>query len=166
MPPTYQITNEPYDPNDEFQELINDVRCNARLHYEEERTFQLPGGFKATQLKYTVTFEEFELTGTETITSLGVMVSLSGHLGCATSVVLANALTYGEPTQTYIDEGNASATLPTQYHDLTAEWYFEPAVEAGVPETRLSNRAIDCKTNLVPLDRLEEWGRVWLKAGD
>jgi len=166
MSHTNQITDDAYDPADELRELLAEVRSNARLHYEEEQPFQLPGGYEATQLSYTVTFDGFELTGTETITPFSVMVSLDGHLGCATSVILANSLIYGVPTQAYIDEGNTANIAPAKYRDLTAEWYADPAIETGIAEARLENRAVDLDANLVQLDRLEEWARVWLKAGD
>jgi hypothetical protein len=166
MSPTNQITDDAYDPADELRELLAEVRSDAKLHYEEERTTQLFGDYEVTRLSYTVTFDGFELEGTETISSIGIFTSLSGHLGCAGSVMLSNSLTYGEPTQIYIDEATASPSGPTEYRDLTVEWYFEPAVEAGIPEARLENRVVDFRSDLVSLSQLEDWVKIWLKAGN
>lgn len=162
MPHTNPIT-ETYEPADHLRELLAEVESDARVHYEAEQSFQISGGHEATQLSYTVTFDEFELTGTETVTPVGVLVSLDGHLGCATSMILTNSLAYGEPTHAYIDEGNSAGT---QYRDLTAEWYVKSAVESGAAKARLKNKVVDFDANPISLKKMEEWAQVWLEAGD
>lgn len=166
MPTHNQITKKRYNPDNELQELLKEVKTDARLHYEEERSTSLFGDYEVKRLSYTVNFDGFELEGTETISPIGIFTSFSGHLGCAASVILSNSLTYGEPTQIYIDEATASPSGPTEYRDLTAEWYFEHAVEAGVPEARLENRVVDLRPEHIPLSQLENWVKVWLKTGN
>ncbi|EMA55738.1 hypothetical protein [Halococcus salifodinae] len=51
------------------------------------------------------------------------------------------------------------------YQDLTAEWYRQPAVRMGIPESRLEKRIGDFEHGPIGLGELKRYARVWLSAG-
>lgn len=154
----------PYEPNDELRELLSEVRTGATIDYGTEQTFKV-AGHPATQRQYEVAFDEFELEATETESAVGMMVSFEGHLGLAAATLLANALVYGEPTQTYVDDAPPQdGSFGDRYQDLTGEWYVEAAVDAGLPEARLDQRSEQFDADLLDVDELERYARIWLSA--
>lgn len=109
---------------------------------------------------------EAQITATEYDTSLGVFVSLEGHLGLAASVILSQAMYTGAPTQTYTDEAPPATLSDDPYQDLTAEWYHPKAVGMGFPESRLEQRIGGLDHDPIGLGELERYARVWLSAGE
>lgn len=116
------------------------------------------------QRHYRVVYDDFELNGTETISTLGVMLSVEGHLGCAASVVLAHAIAHGVPTQTYTDEVPPATVGDDPYQDLTAEWFRQPTVRAGLPDQRLEQRIGGFDHDPLGLEELERYAQIWLAA--
>jgi hypothetical protein len=161
-----QITATGYDPDDELRGLLNEVLQDATVSYGDEQDLDLSAGIEGFQREYEVTFGEFGLSGFETYTSLGVFVSLEGHLGLAASVILSQAMMTGVPTQTYTDEAPPASLFDDPYQDLTAEWYHPQAVEMGFPESRLEKRIGEFDHDPIGLGELERYARVWLSAGN
>jgi hypothetical protein len=160
-----QITDTAYDPDDELRDLLDDL-ATVRVSYGSDHEIDLPGELTALQRDYEMVFvedgDEFTLSGTETTGSLGMFLSLEGNLGFAAGIVLQHALILGEPTQCYTDETVPSDPSLGRYQDLTAEWYQPAAVEQGIHEARLSNRAVDLRATGLSLDEIERYGRHWL----
>jgi hypothetical protein len=161
-----QVTATEYVPDDDLRELLDEVLQEATVSYGDEQDLELSAGIEGMQRDYEVTFGEFEASGFETYTSLGVSVSLEGHLGLAASVILSQATFTGAPTQTYTDEAPPATLSDDPYQDLTAEWYHPKAVEIGFPESRLEQRTGGLDHDPIGLDELERYARVWLSAGE
>lgn len=160
------ITETVYEPDDELEQLMDEVLHEAVVSYGNKETISLSAGVEGFQRDYDVSFDEFELSGFETYTSLGVMVSLEGHLGLAASMTLSQSLALGVPTQTYTDEAPPASLFDEPYQDLTAEWYRPKAIEMGFPESRLEKRIGDLEHDPIEFSELERYARVWLSAGD
>lgn len=161
-----QVTATEYDPDDELRDLLIEVGQNATVSYGEEQEIDLSGDLGGMQREYEVEFDEFELSGLDSYTSLGTFISLEGHLGLAASVVLLQTLHLGVPTQTYTDEAPPASVFDEPYQDLTAEWYHSKAVEMGFPESRLEKRLGGLDHDPIGLGELERYARVWLSAGN
>lgn len=161
-----RITATEYDPDDDIRDLLTEVLQDATVSYGEEQDPSLSAGIEGFQRDYEVSFDEFELSGFETVTSLGAFVSFEGHLGLAASVVLTHALQYGVPTQTYTDEAPPATLTADPYQDLTSEWYRQQAVRMGFPESRLEKRIGEFDHDPIGLGELERYARVWLSLGD
>lgn len=134
------------------------------VEYGGENVVDLPGGTEAFQEETTMMFGEFEVSGFETTSGYGYFVSLEGHLGLASAIVLTHALRLGEPTQCYIDQGPPPALVDEPLQDLTAEWYPESIAEMGLPEKRLEKRAINYDAEMISLSKLEHYTRLWLSS--
>jgi hypothetical protein len=170
-----ETTETAYGPDGALRELLEEVLETAHIEYGDQRPFSLPIGdseVEGLSIDYELMFEDpevgmFTLDGTETYSPIGVFMSLSGHLGLAASVALAQALAHGEPTQAYLDEAPPPEWPPNAdpYQDLTAEWYRPWAVEAGVDDARLANRGAGFEHELIPVSQLEHYATVWLSAG-
>jgi len=160
-----QITDTAYDPDDELRNLLDDLET-AEVSYGSDHQIDLPGELVAQQRDYEMVFveddDEFTLSGTETMGSLGTFLSLEGNLGFASGIVLYHALILGEPTQCYTDETVPSDPSPGRYQDLTAEWYHPAAIEQDIPEARLNNRAVDFRATGLSLDEIERYAGHWL----
>jgi hypothetical protein len=162
-----RITGTAYEPDAKLRELLAEVLTEATIDYGEKQESELPGGHTNVQRDYAVDFGEFELSGFETVSPIGMFVSLEGHLGLAASVVLGQALRAGSPSRTYTDElPPPDGTAGELYQDLTAEWYHPRAVEAGADEVRMQNRAEGFEHEPIELAELERYVRVWLSLGE
>lgn len=161
-----QVTATEYGPDDELRDLLTEVGQNATVSYGEEQDIDLSAGIEGMQREYEVTFEEFELSGFDTYSSVGTFISLEGHLGLAASVVLLQAMQLGVPTQSYTDEAPPASLFDDPYQDLTAEWYPQQAVRMGFPESRLEKRIGHLSHDPIGLGELERYARVWLSAGN
>ena len=161
-----QVTATKYDPDDDLRELLEEVLHDATVSYGDEQDLDLSADIEGFQRDYDVTFGEFEASGFETYTPLGVFVSLEGHLGLAASVIISQAMYTGVPTQTYTDEAPPATLSDDPCQDLTAEWYHPKAVEMDFPEFRLEQRIGDLDHDPIGLGELERYARVWLSAGD
>lgn len=161
-----EITETVYEPDDEIEQPFDEVLNEATVSYGDKQDFTLSAGIEGFQRDYDVTFDEFELSGFETYTPLGVMMSLEGHLGLAAVMTLAQSLALGVPTQTYTDEAPPASLFDEPYQDLTAEWYRPQAIEMGFPESRLEKRIGDLEHEPIEFSELERYARVWLSAGD
>jgi hypothetical protein len=161
-----QVTATEYDPDDELRDLLTEVGQNATVSYGEEQEIDLSADLGGMQREYEVVFDEFELSGFDTYTSLGTFISLEGHLGLAASVVLLQAMQLGVPTQSYTDKAPPAPLSADPYQDLTSEWYSQSAVRMGFPESRLEKRIGDFDHDPIGLGELERYARVWLSAGN
>lgn len=159
-----QIT-EPYSPNDSLEPSLESVRKDASLTYTNETEFAIAPGISAKQLSYDISFDGVSLDGTETICPGVVMVSLKGHLRCAATIQLANALTYGRPTLLYTDVYEQT-TQGDPYVDLTAEWYATSAEDDQVWSSRMENRIANLQEQRVDVQTVERWSEGWLQADD
>jgi hypothetical protein len=161
-----QVTATKYDPDDDLRELLEEVLHDATVSYGDEQDLDLSADIEGFQRDYEVVFGEFEVSGFETYTPLGVFLSLEGHLGLAASVIISQAMHTGVPTQTYTDEAPPASLFEDPYQDLTAEWYHPQAVEMGFPASRLEKRIGGLDHDPIGLGELERYARVWLSAGE
>lgn len=160
-------TSTPYDPDEELRELLDEPLTESTVQYGDAREYETREGIEAMQRKYRVKLGEFELDGTETFSPAGVIVSLEGHLGFAASVLLSNALAYGVPTLCYVDDAPPPGSpWGDRYQDLTGEWYRPPAVDAGLPETRMQTRLDEFDDEQLDFEEVEEWARIWLSIDE
>ena len=157
------IITEAYEPDDDLQELLEDVLYNGIVEYTQKKKISLVSDISAVQLHHTVEYENETLTGCKTVSSLGVFSSLQGDPEMASALILVLSLQFGKPTLTYEDSIEHSGNRP-DYSDVTAEWYDERFVEKGVPELRLENRTGIYETNEVSLETLEERAKRWLTS--
>lgn len=158
-----QLTATEYDPDDELKRLLTEFIAETTLSVENDQTLTIKGS-EAQQKDFIVNYRDFELSGTETY-GICVMASYEGHLGLASCLVLSHALNLGVPTHAHLDESTAPEPLfQDPYQDLTAEWYPPAAVKMGLPEERLKQRT-GFEHELIGLDKIEEYARVWLSAG-
>ena len=170
-----QTTEAAYRPDSELRDLLTEVLETACVEYGDQRPFSIPVGdteAEGLSIDYELTFEDpevgtFTLDGTETYSPIGVIMSLSGHLGLAASVALAQAFTHGDPTQAYLDEAPPPEWPPSAdpYQDLTVEWYPPAAADAGLPEARLEKRVSGFEHEEIAISKLEHYARMWLSAG-
>jgi len=66
-----EVTETVYEPDDDLEQLLDEVLHEATVSYGEEQDLDLSVEIKGFQRDYDVTFGEFELSGFETYTSLG-----------------------------------------------------------------------------------------------
>ena len=127
------LAGDDYEPPEDLREIVEAVQ-NADVEYHNQEEYEVAGD-PARQTDHSIEFREDSVDVTETIASVGVLSSYTGSLRLTAAVILAQAVQWGEPTQIYADEA-----VDGEYADVTAEWYVEPAIEAGVPEARLADR--------------------------
>jgi hypothetical protein len=156
-----EITEVKYTPPDSLEPLLVEAASEIKINYAEEREFDL-GPSEATQRDYSVTYEGFELDGTETLSAVGVLLSLDGHLGLTATTILISSLKYGAPTLLYMDEEVETTAVTDHYEDISAEWYFPQAVDQGLHESRMESRPDRYEANMMEIDQLEEWAEQWL----
>jgi len=155
------VTDTPYEPDPELRTYLEEAGQEIHLTDKSVTSFELLGGLDARQEKYNVEYEGFSLSATETQSPVGVFISLDGHLGLAATTHLVSALVHGQITQVYSDEAPPPDGWSERYQDLTAEWYQPKAVDAGLPEKRLSSsRAFEAER--LTVEQLEEWADTWL----
>lgn len=163
--PDAQITDTAYEPDTDLRDRLNAL-ADVEVEYQADREIDLPGELTAQQRDYTMAFttagDEFVLSGTETIGSLGMFLSLEGNLGLASAIALHHAVILGEPTQCYTDERVTEDVSSDLYQDLTAEWYRPAAVEAEIPQARINQRGLDFDTTGISLKEVEQYARDWL----
>lgn len=159
---------EPYQPTD--RELTTKLRAfgeQATVSYEERREIDFglerdaPLGYRQ---KYIVEHQDRRISGTETNTALGNLLSLEGDVGFASAVILLNALVFGVPTATYTDETIKTSEGEERYHDLSAEWYTEQAREHEIPEKRLLQHGLNFEFEPIEFERIEEFGEGYFTA--
>lgn len=160
---------KPYQPGD--RELRTKLRAfgeQATVSYEERREIDLglnrdaPLGYRQ---KYVVEHQDRRISGTETNTALGNLLSLEGDVGFASAVILLNALVFGVPTATYTDEAiKTGEGTGERYHDLSAEWYTEQAREHKIPEKRLLQHGLNFEFDPIEWGRLEEFAEMYFTA--
>lgn len=160
-----QISPTAYDPDETLRNQLKEVFEKAQISYGATTERRI-GGYTFRHRDYTVILGEFELSGYETLSPLGVFSSLEGHVGLAASVVLVHATVWGEITQVYLDDAPPPDQYGERYQDLTAEWYREVAIEAGVPERRMETRISQFKADMIDIDQLEEYAQFWLSKGE
>lgn len=159
-----QVTATEYEPDTDLTELIESFERRAIVSYEGESDLDISIEGEAVQRDYSVTFEDFELSGTETMSPLGVLLSFQGNFGLSAAVILSHARIYGVPTQIYTDEVPPPDPISNigLYQDVTAEWYHQEAVRQGVPEARMKHRSAEFQAEMLGLGTIEQWARVWL----
>jgi hypothetical protein len=161
-----QITADAYEPDAELRALLDDELGAARVSYPDGQEGTPLSGVEGTQRSLRVTLdEEWELTGTETISEIGQLLSLQGTLGFAAGLALSYARRLGEPTLSYVDDAPPPSAAGERYQDLSVEWYTPAAVEAGVPTARRQRRGIGEEQDDLSLETVEHYARVWLDAG-
>lgn len=160
-----RITATEYDLEGELKPLLAGFIRETELS-DIETEHHTVEGEAAEQKHFTVTYREFQLVGTETYSTLGVMASYNGHLGLAAALVLAHARQLGVPTLCYHDQLDGDDVLEAAGKDLTAEWYHPEAVRAGLPEMRMEHRAVAYEHTDVGLGTIEDYATVWLRAGE
>lgn len=163
--PDAQITDTAYTPAPDLRDQLDDL-ASVEVDYQADREVDLPGELSAQQREYTMVFgdgdDEFVLSGIETTGSLGLLLSLDGNLGFASAVALHHAVIVGAPTQCYTDERVPDGVSSEIYQDLTVEWYRPAAVEAEIPQARLTQRDIDFDTTGISLRKVEQYAKRWL----
>lgn len=159
-PPT--LTDTLYDPDDPLRGALRELFEAVSINHTRRAESEPAPGVEAVQEDYTASIEGGRsIEGTRTTSGIGHLDSLEGHLGFAAGVILGNALIFGEPTLLYLDESPPTATQVEQYQDLTAEWYYPQAVDAGVPDARLESRAVLDATH-IELEQIERYAEYWL----
>jgi len=155
------LTDTEYAPEDALRELLIDAGGEITIRYDNEHEMDL-GPITAVQRDYAVNYEGYELSGTETESALGVMLSLDGHLGLAATTILVSSIEYGEPQLLYLDEAPPADSWGERYQDISAEWYQPEAAEQGIPDRRMDSRADEFDADEIGLGQLEEWAEAWL----
>lgn len=155
------LITDPYEPDDDLRELLENVLYNGIIDYTQKEKISLTSDISALQLHHTVTYKNETITGCKTVSSLGVFSSLQGDSEMASAVILALSLQFGEPTLMYEDSIDHPGNRPN-YNDVTAEWYGETFVEKGIPELRLENRPGNYEPNKISLEILEQRAKHWL----
>jgi hypothetical protein len=162
-----QITADAYEPVAELRALLDDELADVRVSYPDGgEGSSLGERLDGNRRSVRVTLgEDWKLTGIETYSEVGVLLSVSGNLGFAAAVVLSYALRLGEPALVYVDDAPAPSAVVGRYQDLSVEWYTPAAVEAGVPTARRQRRGIGEEQESLSLETVEHYARVWLDAG-
>lgn len=149
-----------YEPDNDLNTLLQELGA-VESQVTNEQTFELLDRREVDRQTVKFEYEGFEVTGTETYTPFGVLISYDGWLGLAAGLGLFMCKELGEPAQIYLDSAPPPTIHNDAYEDITFEWYTPAAVERGVPETRLEKREV-YEEELVSLEQVEEWVRNWL----
>lgn len=157
-----QITQTAYSPPPELADALQQSGQYIGVETGDERDYALAGSIDAIQREVTIHDDETEVTGTETMSGIGTLVSVQGDLGLASVYVLSLALTLGEPTLLYTDERLTVGDLDERYHDLSAEWYRPVAVEADLPKKRMELHEQNYDHEEISLDRVESFATAYL----
>jgi len=127
------ITGEVYDLPDSIREGMRDVR----VEYVDEHQHTIAG--QEAQQRDVVVIDssrDTEISVTETMSPIGTLESARGDIGLAAAYLCTMAEGLGVPTLCYTDERIKIGNLDERYHDLSAEWYHDAAVDAGIIEGR------------------------------
>lgn len=157
-----QITQNPYEPDEELATLLIEVLDGTEVRYDDSALKTDSKGQMFTQRSYTAELGDTELAGFETVSPVGVSLSLRGDFGFASTIVLGHAMRLGTVTLAYIDEIEVPSLDVKSYQDLTAEWNPPAVVENGFHEERLENRTVEYETEVLDLAELEKRAQMWL----
>jgi len=154
---------DPYEPNKELRELLEDVRNNSSADFIHQKKVSLIQNIPGHELQHIVEYKNKTITMNGTASPLGIFITLQGDRRMVSALILTLSLGFGKPTLTYQNSIGHHEDGP-DLNDVTAEWYGEEFVEKGVPELRLKNREEISETQKIPIETLEQRAKHWLSS--
>ena len=157
------IITEAYEPDDDLQELLEDVLHNQIIDYSQKKRVSLSGSIPAIQLHQTVEYKNETIIGRKTVSSLGVFCSLKGDPEITSALILALSLKLGEPTLMFEDRIEHPGDGP-DYKGMAVEWIDNKFAKKGLSLLRLEHQSGFYETTEVSLGTLEERAERWLSS--
>jgi len=157
-----QVTiTESYEPPEQLRGLLEDVQHKSVVHTSQNQELRIFDKLPARIIKYDVEYQGYRISGRTILSPFGIFCSLHNDQGMAASQILARAFQYGKPTLLYEDHESLTQTQ-SDYHNLTAEWYSDNAIERNVPQIRLQVKLENQEAEKRTLDTIEDWAEHWL----
>jgi len=168
MPPSQQTRRLPvtegYTPENTLGVRLHVIENEIRVDYISENELNLENGLTAERVGYNALYSEgdvsFRFEVEETYSPLGLILQVKTNLALASVFVLVQSLEFGEPTQVYTPETDVAD--PTNVHQtVTAEWYHNGALEAGIHQSRLAEFMHETGGMVLTTKQLEEYAEIW-----
>ena len=157
-----QITDT-YQVDGDLRKQLETLRNAGRVKNLQSQPVEFTDDQSAQQTLCEATFAGETVIQFVTVSPLGIFSSYQRNQEMAAAMILTESLQYGEPTLVYEDHATVRQH-ESDYLDLTAEWYYDPFVEKGLPEKKMELRPDMLEAKEITLETLEYRAKRWFES--